>query len=174
MKTFKQHILEKLKISNSSFTLFPKSKDELERMITDEIRKNGNKCSLNHIDVSKITDMSDIFFGSEFNGDISEWDVSNVENMEGMFYKAKFNGDISNWDVSKVTNMYAMFYKAEFNGDISNWDVSSVTNMAHMFNYNFGFNGDLSKWDVSNAIDNMDNMFDYCALQNNPPAWYKQ
>ena len=108
MKTFKQHIFEKLKISKSAYTLFPKSKDELKHMIEDEISKNGDKCSLNHIDVSKITDMCDIFFDSKFNGDISEWDVSNVEDMEGMFYKAKFNGDISNWDVSNVRNMYAM------------------------------------------------------------------
>lgn len=44
--------------------------------------------------------MSDLFYYSEFNGDISKWDVSNVENMNSMFEESSFNGDISKWDVS--------------------------------------------------------------------------
>ena len=146
MKSFKQHILEKLRVSKPTYTLFPKSKEELEEIIESEIDKNGNECSLNHIDVSKITDMADLFFGSKFNGDISDWDVSNVTNMAEMFYNSKFNGDISDWDVSNVTNMSEMFRRSIFNGDISNWDVSSV--------------------------EDMDEMFYGSPLKNNPPKWY--
>ena len=133
MKSFKQHILEKLKVSKPVYTLFPKTKNELKQMIEDEMDKNGNECSLNHIDVSKITDMSRLFYFSKFNGDISEWDVSNVTDMSYMFYNSKFNGDISNWDVSNVTDMSYMFYDSKFNGDISNWDVSDVTDIRYMF-----------------------------------------
>ena len=46
MKSFKQHILEKLKVSVrniTKYTLFPKTKDELQEMIKNEISKNGNK-----------------------------------------------------------------------------------------------------------------------------------
>ena len=150
MKTLKQHIFEKLRVTKGNtpeYILFPQTKDELKRMIKDEISKNGNRCSLNHIDVSRITDMSELFINSNFNGDISKWDVSNVENMESMFWWAAFNGDIYNWDVSSVINMRLMFYKSKFNGDISNWDVSNVTDMI--------------------------SMFAYYPLQYNPPKWYK-
>ena len=109
MKSFKQHILEKLKVTKPVYTLFPKSKDELKEMIKSEIDKNGNNCSLNHIDVTKITDMSGLFFGFNFNGDISNWDVSTVTNMATMFYNSKFNGDISNWNVSNVEDMWGIF-----------------------------------------------------------------
>ena len=149
MKSFKQHIFEKLKVSSKSgYTLFPKTKEELQEMIKYEISINGNECSLNHINVSKITDMSNLFRYSEFNGDISEWDVSGVSNMDEMFDSSEFNGDISNWDVSNVTNMYCMFYGSKFNGDISNWDVSSVKDMGYMFGNS--------------------------PLRNNPPKWYKE
>ena len=61
MKSFKQHIFEKLRVdvrNTTKHTLFPKTKGELKQMIKDEISKNRIECSLNHIDVSEITDMS--------------------------------------------------------------------------------------------------------------------
>ena len=50
--------------------------------------------------------------------------MSNITNMSNLFERTNFNGDISKWDVSNVTNMYSMFYGCKtFNKDISNWDV---------------------------------------------------
>jgi surface protein len=173
-----QNITEKLVISKpkkskvTDKVLFPKDKDELMEMIKAEIDKNGNSCSLNHIDVSAITDMSSLFRADEhnifqyklhkFNGDISEWDVSNVEDMSGMFRESEFNGDISQWDVSNVKYMAFMFFGSHhfnggFNGDISEWDVSSVEDMHYMFAYST-FNNDISSWNVSNVTD-MSSMF---------------
>ena len=135
----------------------PKNDWELRDLVYDTIHKKGPLCDLNFIDVSLITNMSQLFRDSEFNGDISQWDVSNVTNMKNMFNKSKFTGDISQWNVSKVKNMESMFESSSFNGDISQWNVSNVTNMRMLF-YDSEFKGDISNWNVS-KVTNMEGMF---------------
>ena len=151
MKQINKYILERLHINkgieSNYYNYHPKTRDELQELVNKLIKERGDDADLNDIDTSGITDMSFIFYKSEFNGDISNWDVSNVESMYRMFFKSKFNGDISNWDVSNVENMYYMFYWSKFNGDISNWDVSNVKNMELMLNGT--------------------------PLEKNPPKWYK-
>ena len=128
------------------------NKKHLRSLIQEELLNlensfdsDGVVCSLNHIDVRAITDMSGLFRGSAFNGDISQWDVSQVTNMEEMFYESYFNGDISGWNVSNVEQMAHMFDGSEFNGDLSNWDTSSVKNMSYMFRQS-KFHGDITRW----------------------------
>ena len=138
MKTLTSHINEALKIGKnlSSFSTYscqPKTKDELKSIIDDWIEKEGFSCDLNDIDTSLITDMSELFADSKFNGDISKWDLSNVTNMGWMFAQSVFNGDISNWDISKVTDMSHMFIGAKFNQDISNWDIRPDCSTKYMF-----------------------------------------
>tara|TARA_B110000858_G_scaffold133927_1_gene152224 strand:- start:260 stop:607 length:348 start_codon:yes stop_codon:yes gene_type:complete len=41
--------------------------------------------------------MGEMFSGTTFNGDISNWNVSNVNNMGEIFENSKFDGDISKW-----------------------------------------------------------------------------
>ena len=136
MKTLQHYITEKILINKNSKIVYnyrPEIKKELKAIIKRRIKSEGNKCDLNDIDTSNITDMSNLFVYSEFNGDISKWNVSNVTNMNDMFRYSEFDGDISNWNVSNVTNMECMFMNSQFDGDISNWDVSNVTNNAAMF-----------------------------------------
>ena len=138
MKSLKSCIQEKLiiKKSNNNYKYFPKTKEELKDIIVKRIKTEGNEVDLNDIDVSKITDMTSLFGGTNFNGNISVWDVSNVTNMRSMFLNCKaFNQDISGWDVSNVTDMRYMFFGCEeFNQDISTWDVSGVNNISYIFN----------------------------------------
>ena len=140
MKTLTNYIQEKLIIKKGKrveYKYFPKTKEELKDIIEQRIKEEGNEVDLNDIDVSNITDMSDLFEYTNFNGDISNWDVSNVTDMNCMFFGCKkFNQDISNWDVSNVTDMTCMFSNCfKFNQDISNWDVTNVSSWFYMFSH---------------------------------------
>ena len=136
MKSLKSYIQEKHIIKKSnSYKYFPKTNKELKDIIKKRIKEEGNEVDLNDIDVSEITDMSELFRETNFNGDISKWDVSNVTNMCAMFCACEaFNQDISVWDVSNVTSISKMFCGCKsFNQDISSWNVSNVKKMTNIF-----------------------------------------
>lgn len=115
----------------------------------DEISINATDAP----NLSQVTDMWGMFWGSSINQNINHWDVSNVTNMGNFFRDAKlFNQPLDNWDVSNVTLMPQVFMNAEnFNQDIDNWDVSKVTNMASMFNGAKSFNRNIGSWNVGNV-----------------------
>ena len=153
MNNLSTYIIEKLKINKSTnlYHYHPKDKDELRSLIQELLKERGKDADLNDIDVSDITDMSNLFKNLDpYKIDISEWDVSNVKDMNNMFY-----------------------YCHRFNCDLSNWDVSNVKNMGYMFYYCKNFNADLSKWDVSN-VTNMESMFNRCNSLKNKPSWYNE
>ena len=140
----------------------------IKKVVNNLINKLGNDADLNFLDVSNVTDMSNLFYEcGKFDGDISKWDVSNVTNMSYMFYGcSKFNRDLSKWNVGNVKSMWNMFcWCKSFNGDLSKWDVSNVTNMCNIFNMCKNFNVDISKWNVSKVID-MGGMFSGCSKFN--------
>jgi surface protein len=136
-----------------------------DRSILDSAIDNGD--DLSKYCTSKVTNMDTLFLNHEsFNQDIASWDVSNVTTMWAMFYGTYFNQDIGNWDVGNVTIMGGMFSTAyAFNQDISNWDVSSVTDMRSMFYKASSFNQDIGSWNVNN-VTNMGNMFGYASSFN--------
>ena len=73
------------------------NKSELKELINQRIKEQGPKCDLNDIDVSRIDDMSFLFSGSEFNGDISKWNVSKVMSMYDMFENSPLFNKMPVW-----------------------------------------------------------------------------
>ncbi|MDY3133173.1 MAG: BspA family leucine-rich repeat surface protein, partial [Campylobacter lanienae] len=102
------------KIVNNKTRYYPKTKDELRSLVVAE------SLNLGDIDISAITDMSELFYESgreDFSG-IESWDVSSVTNMSWMFAGCEnFNQLLDNWDVSSVTDMRGMFYGCEINDE---------------------------------------------------------
>ena len=110
MKSISSYINEALKLGKIRYKYHPKTKKELKTIIMQRIKDEGNEVDLNDIDVSNITDMAELFYKTDFNGDISKWYVSNVTTMKSIFFGCKsFNQDISDWNVSNVNYMRCMF-----------------------------------------------------------------
>lgn len=68
---------------------------------------------------SGITDMSQLFSNTNFNGDISTWDTSQVTTMNSMFQNARsFDQNLSLWCVDRLKTVPPMFDSgADFEGD---------------------------------------------------------
>ena len=185
-------------LKNIPYTFFTKDnlKTAVDKYLEDQRYAEAKYGHIKDWDVSRITDMSDMFNGATaFNGDLSNWKTGNASDMSRMFKDADaFNGgDLSNWDVSRVTDMSGMFQGATafsgsglsswntgrvtdmsgmfngteaFNGNISNWNTGRVTNMSYMFYYAIAFNGDISGWGVSSGT-NISYMFTGATTFNN-------
>ena len=115
--------------------------------------------------------MSQMFYSSNFNLNISNLDVSKVENMAYMFGSRISIDGVDFFKRLQIIGVDKEFIESspsvglliskslefiefadvwQFNQDISKWDVGNVIDMEHMFHNNYTFSQDLSKWNVSN------------------------
>lgn len=121
-----------------------KDKEELRTIICKKL------IPLQTIDVSNITDMSELFLNLDtINGYIENWSTNQVTNMNYMFSGSSIQPNISNWDVSSVETMVSMFADSEFSQDISNWNISNVNDISYMFR-NSEFNQPIGSWNLEN------------------------
>ena len=129
-------------------------KDHLKDLIWIGQKLLGADGNFNWIDTSEIIDMSELFKGSDFNGDISRWDVSNVTIMYQMFMCCHyFNKPLNDWDVSNVRDMSGMFDRAtEFNQPLNNWKLQDAVVTVDMFHSAYDFKQDLSSWDLRHTF----------------------
>lgn len=128
--------------TNSSYDCLEKYYDYFKGI------KGSSPDLLSLLDVSEVTDMSNLFLNFDFK----------INNSEDYY-------NITDWDVTKVTDMSHMFFNSRnFNQNLSRWNVSNVKNMSYMF-YNcvdfYVNNINLFFWNV-NPETKLNNMFAYC------------
>ena len=165
MKNIIDIINEKLKINKTKQKeiIIAKDKDDLRKIILDEIDIQGVNLDLRHIDVSNITDMDYLFeANSKFNEieslDITNWDVSNVKYAESMFenmseLKEIYGfGDLEFKVVQRLDSCFSGCHKLEYIENIENFKIyPSCTHLSFMFASCHNLNElDLNNWDVSN------------------------
>ena len=129
---------------------------------TDETDKGAklSKFDGTDLDVSNVTDMSDMFGGDHLSdlSSLANWDVANVTNMDGMFNGDQINNlsPLANWNTIHVTNMSNMFSANQISdlSALANWNTGNVINMTNMFGSNQIISlSPLAKWDVSHVTD---------------------
>ena len=132
---------------------------------------NMISCNLEGLDVSKIEDMSSMFYNCKKLGFLtlpSDWDTSAVTNMSKMFYGCSSLTELAipaSWDTSKVTDVGGMFRGCSglTSLDISHLDTRKATNMYDMFRGCSGLTSlDISHLDTSSVAGSMGYMFFNC------------
>ena len=88
---------------------------------------------LSDVDISNITNMSNMFRQCANLSTIPQLNTSNVTSMDYMFYQCTNLSTIPQLDTSNVTNMNYMFYGCSSLSSIPLIDTSNVTNMGTTF-----------------------------------------
>lgn len=105
-------------------------------------------------DVSKVTDMRRLFFGSVLFSDISGWDVSNVIDFSEMFKNATIhNVSLKDWNVEKALSMYSMFEGATFENEtigIEEWKLNGNVDLRRAF-YMSSLKLKLENWNIGKS-----------------------
>lgn len=135
-----------------------KRRQHLDKLIADAtLAKLSGIVDLNHIDVSGITDFSQLFrsYGVGTNTiigyDITDWDLSSGTKFTAMFQSVVVDMDTSKWDTSSATDMSFMFNKCKlpYNFKPKTLETNLVSNMAGMFCDTYGVNFDPSGMDLT-------------------------
>ena len=155
-------------------------RDAVDLWLDDKLQAMLDYGHVSDWNVLAVTDMSFLFYETDFCDDVSQWDVSSVVTMKAMFQDApQFQSDVSHWQVTRVTDFSHMFHGATlFDGDVSTWDVGysyssdhgnlrrsesesmalAAINMESMFESATAFDGDLTRWETGTVV-NMQSMF---------------
>ena len=148
--------------------------NENVKSVVRDLLANQQHDQLATLNVSGVTDMSDLFYGRTLPErlNLNEWDTSNVTNMSSMFQCCHNIPRIDRWDTEQVTDMSYMFAGYADNRDryiyvrfdppqdIGGWNTSNVTTMESMFQYcTFGGHATgIARW-TTKKVTNMNSMF---------------
>ena len=145
------------------------TKEQLQKYIKSEIKKQGENVVIQNLDISLIEDLSELFSDMCWGDktlDLSGWNTSNVKDMYNMFSACNNleSLNLSGWDTSNVKDMSMMFIDCRKlkSIDLSGWDTSNVSSISFMFSGCESLESlDVSGWNTSN-VENMSYIFYYC------------
>lgn len=145
--------------------------DNIRRYVSEYLHGNPNNYPpIGTWDVHRVTNMSSLFHGSNFNERLN-WNTSNVTDMNHMFHNCKsFNQPLTfrgrPWNTSNVTNMRSMFGGCiQFNQPVE-FNTSKVVSMCYMFDRCVWFNQPVL-FDTRRVKDFL-GMFSGCTRLNQP------
>lgn len=133
-----------------------KTKEELINIINKRIIDDKGNLDLTDINVSKLSDFSNLFKNHPdvYEIDLTGWDVSNIENMAKMFSNCTYLKTIKgleDWDTSSLKKCVFMFCDC-INlidvGHIENWNMENVENVNGMFDGCKRLRLDLTSWHI--------------------------
>ena len=107
--------------TTKSTKIRPQTRKELRSIIEQELKCQGPDADLNHIDVSQVTDMTNLFIDLDVrNVKMNKWDTSNVLYMSYMFSGCRsLCSDLSSWDTSNViTNVATLHCCSKMTDDL--------------------------------------------------------
>ena len=158
MINFEQYLIER------TGSVITKEKRKVTEFELRQMVKNKDS-SIADVDVSEITNMSDLFFNSDFGGswtaDLSDWDTSNVKNMKSMFIGCTSLEQVSLPHTQNVKNMSLMFVGCTKLTKVELPHTDNVTNMGWMFVGCENLQQDFSSWNITNVNEKSD-MFHGC------------
>ena len=130
--------------------------------------------------MENVTTMKGMFKNiKHFNSPLNDWNVENVTDMSEMFMGTNFNQPLNNWNTKNVTTTNSMFQSCQLSSmdekdtfqalftTLNNWDMSSNTDMSHMFEESPQMNGAINQWNVENVLT-MEMMFARSNFFNQP------
>ena len=171
MINFEQYLLERKGSSAGQQVKRKVNIEQLKQMIANKDPKIAD------VDVGEITDMSELFKGSDFGGswtaDLSGWDTSNVENMSRMFKGCTSLKEVALPNTGNVENMNEMF---EGCTSLIKVELPHTENVVSQFGMNGMFHSCTSLKEVSlphtENITGMWGMFYGCKeLEQNFSSW---
>jgi hypothetical protein len=120
-------------------------------------------------DISRATDLDELFMETpDFNEPLN-WDTSNVVTMARMFSGCdKFN-QLLRWNVKKVKNMQGMFSGCKAFDQPLEWETNSLQDTSFMFKGCVKFN-QMLEWKMGKVFSICD-MFFGCKLFDQPLKW---
>ena len=129
-----------------------------------------NPIDFSKIDVSKVTDMSYMFFRSNFSSvDLSSWNTKNLKYVGHLFSGAikPKNINLSSWDVRSLLGADNMFSSAGTEHiNLSGWNSSQLTDTSNMFLDTYALQTlNLDGFNTSN-VTNMYGMFAMSVVPN--------